>query len=235
MVQGLAFGGTAIPESQKRNKDAYQAAGIGSAPFTLGQLSDAGAKASTALSSRNDLADDVVRELQLLVEEGRQARKLLELEGSATADLTYSKSVAAAAIEFAINQDTKSGLSASEAKAEAELRTSKVLQQYEKDIADGITQEEALEKARLRLQKAMITASENLAFTSFDEGESRDLGRPYNTKGGRSIKSGSRGQLVDPGKNKVPRGRDSARAVARMGMAGAETEDDIFLNNALAS
>ena len=183
LVRGNAFGGTTILESQVRNAEAYEKAGIGGASFTLQDVVIAGDKAAAALSSSADISDEVRVELELLVEEARIAREKLAKESSASDELAYSKEVATKALYEAIQKDTSNSMTDQQAREHVRRQVIEAEQAHAARVSAGMNEQESLRLAQKELAAKMFLASkrmdqDNVHVVSGPQGTSTKLIRP---------------------------------------------------------
>jgi hypothetical protein len=174
VMGGASFGATAIPESATRNQrmfpfmsrvqDAADPRNIGElgSPETLQDVEYHGELASRALIKFADKLTDLDKQvLQNMIEEGKRATEKLASSNAAQEELDYVINQRRQGLELRLDSDTGIRDDQKQAKRQAnEERLAQITEQYYKEIAEGISSEDALQKAKDRLMLLVVEQSQ---------------------------------------------------------------------------
>jgi hypothetical protein len=173
---GQAYGATAIMESGARNQQAFRRMSevqdpldprnigeIGS-PETLKDVVYQGELAAKALAKFADTIDEAERlALENIIKEGQKASEALSSTTASEQELEFALNQRRKGIELRVNSDT--GLKTEqqrEAKRQAaEAKLTQIKEQYYREIAQGMSTEDALEKANARLLQLALQESQS--------------------------------------------------------------------------
>ena len=202
---GQTYSGTTTIESRERNQ-AYNAAGIAGAPFTLESVVDAGNKAEAALRSNSKESQKYSEQLRQLVEEGKIAQQKLRSGNAAQEKLTFMRNNSEKALYESYLSDTKVK-STSEARAMAQSKLAEIEEYIATLQASGIDEEQLLQKAKAKYAAELIKSGTG-QFVSGPRGTGGNVVRDVATGRGRGTLT-----RVDrkPGERKfAKRGRSTA-------------------------
>jgi hypothetical protein len=193
-AQGVGYAGTAMIEPAKMNQ-AYDVAGIAGTPTSLSGLVEAARLAEIALNSGTEETQRYAEEYRQIIAAGQRAKEALASSTSAQEELNYMLEIKEKTYSDGL-QISRKETDVNKANLAASERMLQIRNQYTEDIKQGMTAEEALEKARLTAAHALITEasttdrSGNLTLTAFAEGERREAGK---IASGRRPNTGPRG------------------------------------------
>jgi hypothetical protein len=193
-AQGVGYAGTAMIEPARMNQ-AYDVAGIAGTPTSLSGLVEAARLAEIALNSGTEETQRYAEEYRQIIAAGQKARQALDSSTAAQQELNYMLEIKEKTYSDGL-QISRRETDVDKANLAASERMLQIRNQYIEDIKQGMTAEQALEKARLTAAHALITEtsttdrSGNLTLTAFPEGERREAGK---IASGRRPNTGPRG------------------------------------------
>jgi TP901 family phage tail tape measure protein len=154
LAGGRSFAGTTVPETPERNL-AYEAAGIGGTAFNMKEVVANGDKAAAALASQSAESIRYADELKILVNESKEAKKILANKNVAEQkQLAFMRNNAKNAITAGLMDRKK--LSFAEAQIEAEKRLTAVDNELATLRKSGTTTQKLVNSAEQKYLTTML-------------------------------------------------------------------------------
>jgi hypothetical protein len=182
-VGGKTFGGTAVVESGVRNQKAYgkmeqsmspterKSMGTLGAPESLRDVEAQGRLAARALEKfKGKLSEDVERVLNNIVSEGKAATEALKSTTASEQDLEFMMSQKEKSLKLNLEyaDPNLKGIEKEKRLAQVNEELEKIKRQYYQEVAEGMSEQDALNKAQARLrllaiQQSKLEGNENVA------------------------------------------------------------------------
>jgi TP901 family phage tail tape measure protein len=229
---GMTYAGTTTIEQKDRNQ-AYNAAGIRGAAFTLEEAAESGKLAAAALASGSRASQRYADQLQILVAEGKEAEILLSDSSSIQNRYNFMIENARKALEESLLSQGKVK-SVEEARAMASERLADVQDQVAQLQAQGLDEEQLLQKLKQKLAVAMLksgTGEFGVGPSGTGGGDLRDV----LTGRGRSHLRRQFGPEEDPNSRKFAYGGRSTAVVASAFVSDMAEQGTDFAEAALQS
>ena len=154
LAGGRSFAGTTVPETPERNL-AYEAAGIGGTAFNMQEVVANGDKAAAALASQSAESVRYADELKILVNESKEAKKILSNKNIAEQkQLSFMRNNAKNAMTAALMDRKK--LPFAEAQIEAEKRLTAVDNELATLRKSGTTTQKLVNSAEQKYLATML-------------------------------------------------------------------------------
>ena len=208
---GMTYAGTTTIEQKDRNQ-AYNAAGIAGAAFTLEESAQSGRLAAAALASGSRASQRYADQLQILIAEGQEAERLLSDSNSMQNRYKFMIENARKALEESLLSQAKVK-SVEEARAIASERLADVQDQVAQLQAQGLDEEQLLQKLKQKLAATLLksgTGEFGVGPSGTGGGDLRDV----LTGRGRSNLRRQFGPEEDPNARKFAYGGRSTAVVA---------------------
>jgi TP901 family phage tail tape measure protein len=184
---GYAASGTTILETQQRNQS-YDVAGFAGVPTSLAGVVEAGRLAEETLLSGSNESKKWEEGLRQLVAEGKEAAAAQASSTAAQQDLDYTLKIAEKTYaEGLVSSGQERDATKAATKAAERMTTTRT--QYAEDLKNGMTEEQALRRARIRALGAASIEAGTGEFAAGPAGTgAQDLRQISSGRGGSSFR-----------------------------------------------